>query len=166
MRTEAGRVWIQQSLLDGLVAEANRLYPDETGGVLLGYRANGGSDTVIAAVTGPGPRAMHARNSFIPDYDYQEARIAELYLASGRRYAYLGDWHTHPDSMTAKLSRKDRRTLAEIATYVDARNPHPVMGILAGTRGNWMATFWQGDLRVVANRFFGSRVKFLSALIT
>jgi integrative and conjugative element protein (TIGR02256 family) len=149
-------------LLDSVIGEADRHYPDETGGILLGYWVNGGKDTVITTLTGPGPRAVHRRNSFTPDYFYQEQRIADGYTTSGRRHTYLGDWHTHPDCSTAELSWKDRRALAEIAVYPEARNRSPVMAIAAGTPASWITTFWKGELRRVGNRLLGVRANLLS----
>ena len=123
-----------------MVEQAGSVLPNETGGVLLGYWLQAGVEVVITAMVGPGPRARHRRTTFCPDYDFQEHEIARHYAESGRRTEYLGDWHSHPKGGVG-LSRKDRRTLAAIATYAEARAPTPLMAILAG-RPRWHFAVW------------------------
>lgn len=128
-----------------MLDEARRVSPNETGGVLLGYWAHVGVEAVITDSVGPGPRAIHRRSSFVPDYDFHDAEIHRRYTRSGRRLEYVGDWHTHPTG-TLMLSRKDRRTLTAIAMHAPARAPTPVMAIFAGRR-TWRLTLWRGMLR-------------------
>lgn len=108
-------------------SEATRRGGLETGGVLLGWRER--DDVVVTHVVGPGPLASHEAKAFSPDSEWQAAQIAELYEASGRRLAYLGDWHTHPVGV-ARPSRRDEATLVRIASTRSARCPDPVMVIL------------------------------------
>src|SRR3989442_1461190 len=93
---QLGLAWIAKTVLQTMVVEARRRAPNETGGVLLGYWADAGRQVVITDAVGPGPQAAHRRTSFEPDHEFQEAEIRRLYRGSGRRLAYLGDWHTHP----------------------------------------------------------------------
>jgi integrative and conjugative element protein (TIGR02256 family) len=123
-------VWLTRNVVADLIAEAERALPNETGGVLLGYRAE--NDTrVVMAIVGPGPRAHHARDHFEPDQSYQEMAIARVYAESAHMWTYLGDWHTHPGS-DARPSRRDLRTLRHIANAKEARVPQPIMLIAAG----------------------------------
>lgn len=159
MHRKLGRIWITRERLEAMIAEADRTYPLETGGVFMGYWSGCGHDAVITEVVGPGPDAIHKAHGFIPDYPYQEERIADHYGASGRRHTYLGDWHTHPDTKQTRLSWQDRRTLGRIAFCPKARSPIPVMGVFAGTPDNWVATIWKGERRRIGNYFFGSRAR-------
>lgn len=122
--------WWAQDALDQAVAEADRTFPMETGGVLLGWRAST-SEVVITDLVGPGPRAEHHRVWFRPDADWQQEQIDARYAQSGRTVTYLGDWHTHPNGNPV-LSRKDLRTLRRISRHADARIPQPVMAVVAG----------------------------------
>src|SRR5947209_19058204 len=98
-------VCISNALLLRICAEANRKYPYETGGILMGYYESTGQCTVTEII-GPGPRAKHCRTSFEPDYDFQEEQVAVAYGQSRRRDTYIGDWHTHPGGTGAlKQSR-------------------------------------------------------------
>ena len=124
------RLWLAIANEETLLRETARMAPRETGGVLLGYRAEGG-DIVVTDVVGPGSHALHERTRFVPDHAYQDAEIARIYAASGRRHTYLGDWHSHPGGSCA-LSRTDRRTLRRIAATAEARVPEPLMLIVGG----------------------------------
>lgn len=126
---QLARLFLPVEILQQMHAEANNSVPNETGGVLLGAMTD--SAVWVEAVIGPGPNAVHRRASFIPDGDDQQRKIAAAYQSSGRRIAYLGDWHTHPVG-GAYLSRTDVRTLRSIARHDEARQANPVMVVLAG----------------------------------
>jgi len=113
----------------------------ETGGVLLGYWIRPFQEAVMTNAVGPGPRGIHRKNRFVPDCEYQESEVARLYEESGRLHTYLGDWHTHPKRGTL-LSRRDHRTLIQIASFRNARTPAPLMGILI-CEPDWALTIWQ-----------------------
>lgn len=119
--------------------EASARAPNETGGVLLGVAA--GSTVWIEVVIGPGPNALHRRGYFVPDADYHQQQIATAYERSGRRLAYLGDWHTHP-GMSAYLSGTDYKTLRAIGRYIPARQVRPIMAVL-GHEHPWELCVWR-----------------------
>jgi integrative and conjugative element protein (TIGR02256 family) len=125
-----GRAWWAAAALEEALREAQRAFPLETGGVLLGWSPHPDA-VVISRVIGPGPRACHRAASFEPDAAWQEERLEQAYEQAGRRLHYLGDWHTHPRG-TVRLSRTDRATLQRIANHPDARSARPVMAVLAG----------------------------------
>ncbi len=87
---------------------------------------------VITEAVGPGPCAKHGKTTFVPDPYYHESEIARLYEQSGRVNTYLGDWHSHPNSVT-RLSPTDRCTLLKIAKHKDARVPTPLMAIIGAS---------------------------------
>lgn len=122
--------------------EANSGLPFETGGVLLGYWSNDRSEVVITDATGPGPKAAHSKTEFIPDDEYQDRVIDEIYARSERRHTYLGDWHTHPFGEES-LSYKDRRTLQRIARLDGTGGPAPLMAVLACNEQVWRLAVWQ-----------------------
>jgi integrative and conjugative element protein (TIGR02256 family) len=132
--TTISQAWIDVSALSAIEREASRCFPLETGGLLIGYVND--AQIVITTAIGPGPHAVHRRYSFAPDAAYQEGELARHYSESARTHTYLGDWHTHPNGMCA-LSQRDRRTLARIAGYTDARIRDPVMLLLAGGPDRW-----------------------------
>lgn len=137
-----GKAWLPAVLARAIRDEAERTFPLETGGVLLGYWAEECRELVITHATGPGPNAVHRTHSFIPDYEYQEAEVARLYEESGRISTYLGDWHSHPLE-GVHLSRRDRRTLNRIAGSAEARAPVPVMAVIGGGNPDWLLGVWK-----------------------
>lgn len=136
-----GVVWVARSALRSMLSEADGAYPLETGGVLLGYWTRPATEVVVTNSVGPGPLAMHAELGFSPDTPYQATEIERVYLDSGQLHTYLGDWHTHPDSVP-RLSSTDRRTLKRIAGYGPARAPSPIMAVLA-FGAPWDLTVWR-----------------------
>lgn len=144
-------VWLPLSILESLLAEAQRRAPFETGGVLLGYWGRGPREPVVTQALGPGPGAIHEKFRFVPDYTYHVNEIARLFESSDGDLEYLGDWHTHPEG-SGQMSRKDRKALKNIATDPGARASRPLMLILSGGP-DWRATVWLGE--VVRHRLFG-----------
>lgn len=142
-RSNCRIAWIPRHALGAARAEARMSAPYETGGVLIGYWADGGKQAVVTAVIGPGPNAKHKLFSFRPDYDFQEREIGRLYRESPSKNVYLGDWHTHPNAVDGRLSIKDRRTLWRIATFEEARIAKPLMAVLHGNP-KWDIAMWQG----------------------
>lgn len=112
-----------------MLAEAARMAPLETGGMLLGYRV--GDEVVVQAITGPGPDAKHHRARFEPDAAWQQQELERVYAESGRITTYLGDWHTHPAGVPVP-SRRDRKTARKVAREKSARAPRPLTAILGG----------------------------------
>jgi len=129
------RAWVTPQLLDEMQAGANANVPNETGGMLIGYWAAG--DVVITSVTQAGPRATHQRDRYEPDASHDLRLIAQLYRDSGRRWTYVGDWHSHM-LKGDRLSDLDRATLRTIADTSSARLARPVMAIV--TRGTHPST--------------------------
>ena len=92
--TSPARVFVSRAAYDVVRAESRRFTFRETGGVLFGYRV--GTEVVVTAATGPGPRARHGARSFEPDSAYCQRLLGAVYRESGGAIAYQGDWHTHP----------------------------------------------------------------------
>ena len=132
-------IWLPERLHRRMVGLARSAFPDETGGVLVGYDA--GNGLVVQAITGAGPNAIHEPHAFEPDHAYQEKEIARLYVRSDRCHTYLGDWHTHPKG-SSRMSGKDKRTLRVISKHTPARMPSPVMAILSGV-DDWDIAAWR-----------------------
>jgi integrative and conjugative element protein (TIGR02256 family) len=135
--------WVHRRVSEQLVNEAERAFPFETGGVLMGYWAKEYMEVVITDVIGPGPNSKHSPSGFVPDYSFQEAEIERIYEESNRFSTYLGDWHTHPLA-SCRPSFKDKHTLHRIASFPDARCAVPLMVILGGGKDRkWLLQIWK-----------------------
>lgn len=123
------KVWLSNKAIGYIFSNGNEFLPNESGGILMGYQVSE-EEFVVTNVIGPGPKAIHSRNSFQPDQKYHKKEISNYYKKSGRLETYLGDWHTHPNSIPY-LSSKDKETLKAIANYPQARLPKPLMLVAA-----------------------------------
>ena len=132
--------WLSSDVLNCLCGEAGNKSPQETGGVLLGYWSKDPEVPVITHAVGPGSRAIHQKRRFVPDYDFQDKEIERLYFESAQCLDYLGDWHSHPGE-AGYLSKKDRATLARIASSNEKRACRALMLVLAyGPK--WEVAVW------------------------
>lgn len=122
-----GRLHMPTVALADMTAEGWRTWPNETGGILLG--ASHGTVVQVAEVIGPGPKAVHMRYNFTPDSDWQAEQVAAAW-SRNPSIEYLGDWHTHPGGST-QMSRLDTETAELISKAPRARQPAPVMVVLA-----------------------------------
>ncbi|WP_082646313.1 Mov34/MPN/PAD-1 family protein [Bradyrhizobium valentinum] len=145
LRSRPVIVWLSSHVLRLMCRHARELSPLENGGILLGWRS--GEYHIVVDLRGPGPRAIHGRQSFIPDHAWQVSEINRAFEASCGDLDYLGDWHSHPDGI-AKMSDLDSATLLRIARRVNA----PLMLIVAGSGADWSPQCWKGQL---AGRDFG-----------
>jgi integrative and conjugative element protein (TIGR02256 family) len=136
-------VWLSDGLLDHLQAEAARRYPLETGGVLLGYRAE--NQWVVREVLGPGPRARHHRRYFEPDAAWHAEMIRAHFAQTEGREVYIGDWHTHPDGKL-QLSGRDLRALRRIIRSPGAI-AEPISALMAGGPQEWALSIWAAAIR-------------------
>lgn len=136
---ELERLWISATVLETVAAEAEAWAPDETGGVLMGYEAEGG--LVVTRLVGGGPNAVRSANGFAPDEQFQLAEIGRIYEESGRINTFIGDWHSHPGG-SPFYSNLDRHAMRTVSRSETARCPRPLMMIL-GCQDEWEAVAWR-----------------------
>lgn len=121
-------IWVEPAARLALIQEAERAYPSETGGLLIGYAAEGA--VVVTRVVGPGPAAVHGPDSFAPDDEYHASTIEAVFAETEGSEWYLGDWHTHPDG-GLYLSRKDFSVLTKIANCPSSGLTYPIMLVIS-----------------------------------
>jgi integrative and conjugative element protein (TIGR02256 family) len=109
--------------------------PDETGGMLIGYWSDSG-DAVITDTIEGGPGAVRRPSRFLPDGNWQQERLDEIYIRSGRVLTFLGDWHSHPLG-GVRPSLRDRDTAKKVAKSKEARASQPLTLICAKREGHW-----------------------------
>ncbi len=130
------KIWLAFAAIEQITRLAESYSPLETGGVLMGWRS--GPNRVVAAIIGPGPRALHGRHMFLPDHEWQVGQIDLAFAASKGDLDYLGDWHTHPDGVAA-LSALDRKTLHKLGR----KTPDAIMAIAAPIEAGWEIAAWR-----------------------
>jgi integrative and conjugative element protein (TIGR02256 family) len=77
---------------------------------------------VVEEATGPRATDRRTRTSYIPDRAAEQKEIVERHA---RGLHYVGDWHTHPDSVPEQ-SPKDLASMAECVTM----STHELNGFL------------------------------------
>ncbi|WP_083742113.1 Mov34/MPN/PAD-1 family protein [Bradyrhizobium mercantei] len=139
-------VWLSAQILSSLRTEADRQFPLETGGALIGYWSD--ADTVVVTeFVGPGPDSVHRRYSYQHDHEWEASQIALHYHRSGRSHVYIGDWHTHPEARSGDLSGTDRRSIRRVIKSREARARRPLMVVLFGKPEHWTPSVWVSTLK-------------------
>jgi len=105
----------------------------------MGYETDDG--LVITDLVGAGANAVRMRSRFTPDAEHQWSEIAKLYERSERLHAYIGDWHSHPNS-SPRYSVVDCAALRVVSASPEARCKRPVMLIL-GCCDHWATLAWR-----------------------
>lgn len=102
----------------------------EAGGILLGHRA--GDHIHITSATGPLQNDKRARLSF-DRLDAGHQQIArDAWASSGGTIDYVGDWHTHPQSIPAP-SPKDYVEWKKLTKVLPSSHLFAIVG-MSGNR--------------------------------
>jgi len=95
-------------------------FPNETGGVLLGYYDfNQGVVVVVAGLPAP-PDSKATPSSFSRGVEGLLASVSEASRRTGGVVGYIGEWHSHPPGHSAAPSRDDMLQLAHLALGMDS----------------------------------------------
>jgi len=143
------KLWVTTDQIEQIIIDIENHHPYETGGVLMGYTGLNG-DVVVTDIIYSGPNAIHKRYSFCPDQEYQLEQIANIFYESNRSVNYLGDWHSHPNTVP-DLSMLDKRTLTKIALTPESKCPNPIMVIFGEKPNKWTINavrFQSGKIRI------------------
>lgn len=120
------QVFILDKAYRQIQQEVKRHPHEETGGMLIGFRAP--EALIVTEATGPGPKAVHLPLSIRFDEKYCERKARQI-EGRAKSLRYIGDWHSHPFSKL-KPSKIDKRSFnLKAATHY--QTPHPIM-IIAG----------------------------------
>ncbi|KVL50684.1 thiamine biosynthesis protein ThiF [Burkholderia cepacia] len=103
----------------GVEAELRSLrkdaFPNETGGILLGYHDfNVGAAVVVAGLSAP-PDSVSTPTSFKRGTAGVADAVAEAHRRTNGVVGYIGEWHSHPPGCSASPSREDLVQLAHLA---------------------------------------------------
>ena len=128
-------VRISSEAVRKLLAQASRGYPDETGGVLVGYYDTSLHRAIVTGI-GPCPRDSVKRTGFfVRGTRGLSPFLRRLWRGTDGMRHYLGEWHTHPNGI-AESSYVDRKTMWAVANDEKTLCPEPILVILAGSLKN------------------------------
>jgi len=118
---------VEQELLDELYHEGMKHYPKEFGGLLVGYYSDDFKTCKITTSIMP-RKYKSSRYFFERGKEGLKQKLIEFYNSTPR-LIYVGEWHTHPDSIPSP-SNTDLNAMVEIAESPDVSIENPILVIL------------------------------------
>jgi integrative and conjugative element protein (TIGR02256 family) len=105
----------------------------ESGGQLFGKID--GWNVVVSEATGPNKKDRHSRVSFVFDVPSANREIVDRF---SRGLHYLGDWHTHPETVP-QPSLQDRQNAGRVFNAANGR-PFFIM-VIAGSSKTYVGLY-------------------------
>lgn len=136
------RVNVFLSAMRFMRAEIRRAHGLETGGALVGMLQ--GETLHVIDACGPGPNSKLTRFDVTIDGEYATNFCDRAFESSGGALDYVGDWHCHT-GWSLEPSARDRKAMAQMASFATAVRYHPVSLILGRCR-RWRAYHYCGRL--------------------
>lgn len=126
------------SLTLGQYAQTTDTSMSESGGILLGFRKEDNHLEVCSA-TEPTTTDQQSRYEFTRNRGVHQSRARQLWLRSRGYIDYIGEWHTHPESIPSP-SFVDIRSWKKISQRVG----RPMIGLIIGTE-EWSLSLVSGN---------------------
>ncbi len=106
-----------------------RCWDSEAGGVLMGRHLLDSNDVVVDEVSTPQNTDRRSRFSFFRSHKHGQV-AQQRWLEEHSTSAYLGLWHTHPESdpSPSQVDREDWRKAVSLDTYTGNRLFFPIVG--------------------------------------
>jgi len=118
-------VHISKSVLKRIEEETKFHYPNEFGGVFIGYKSN--LQFIITDILIP-DQYKNGQTIFIREPGTLNERLSEIHKMTNGEIEYLGEWHSHPNGPTTP-SRTDINAMQEIATDKNINIDKPLLMI-------------------------------------
>lgn len=113
-----------------MILKCQQSYPNETGGILVGFYNTKLDCAEIAYVFFETPDSKKGRTWFIRGIFGLQNKLDKLWLH--KKVYYLGEWHFHPNG-TANPSQVDVNQMFNISSSSKIHCPEPILLIFAGT---------------------------------
>ena len=132
INTEIGlKLIVDDNLLKDFVRVGRKYYPNEFGGLLVGYYENDFktfniTDTLLPTVF------KSKRYLFERDTEGLENKLKTMFQEIPSKY-YVGEWHTHPDG-SINPSSTDRKAINSIINHAEVLINNPVFLIISLTK--------------------------------
>lgn len=121
-------ITIAEELIEKMYLSAEAYYPNEFGGLLIGFYNKGNQNLVISDILLP--------NVFTSTPVFFERRTDDLfeklkeYYKSEPSKFYVGEWHSHPNGGTTPSAR-DIKAMMQIHKDENVAIEKPILGILS-----------------------------------
>ena len=129
------KLYICRGATSAMEREVEKRSVAETGGIFVGFKAEG--IVVVAHATGPGPKAKHSLYNFERDVQYCNEEMEKLFYDSNGTLGYIGEWHTHPLGFLSP-SGPDDKAMFGISRSRAYRNKEPIL-MIAKLKGEGLA---------------------------
>lgn len=127
------RVFIDHGVEHQLRALRTEGFPNETGGILLGYYDFNIDAVIVVAGLPAAPDSQGTPHSFKRGVVGQVEALKEAAKRTGGMVSYIGDWHSHPPGHSAAPSQDDLIQLAHLALGM-ADDGLPAVQLIVGER--------------------------------
>lgn len=104
----------------------NSIFDKEAGGILVGRENRSNYNLVIEFITEPMKKDKRTRCKYLRCDEGHIKHFQEEYEKSGRIYAYLGEWHTHPED-NPNYSRADLNNWKQISKIIGNRVQYQII---------------------------------------
>lgn len=128
------RVVVAPELEAAVLRHCARWSPKETGGIMVGYRCD--LAIHLTGFGGPGPRAKHARATFVRDGEFAQQVLDDALRESVGAIDYVGEWHSHPAPV--EPSGRDASSMTWVATNDRYACDEPILVIATKERRGWV----------------------------
>jgi len=119
------------AFLDKLKRARSAALPNEIGGSIVGVTDLKARTLVIVDVLPTPPDSKSSPVHFIRGEEGQQTELEKVLERTARVVDYLGEWHSHPDGVSAQPSKEDESLLNTVHRKMSAEGLPALMVIVA-----------------------------------
>lgn len=129
---------VDNKLIQEMVLLSRKWYPNEYGGLLIGYYSNKNQNLIITDILKP--KLFKSSPIFFErDTKTLDVELRNFYNSSPSKF-YVGEWHSHPNGGT-RPSGKDVNAMKDIAESENVAIQNPVLCIIGYTKEDFAIDF-------------------------
>ncbi|TAH22235.1 MAG: hypothetical protein EAZ08_01915 [Cytophagales bacterium] len=134
------RIIISQEVIDEITQLSLKYYPNEFGGILIGYFMSNGKNVIITQIITPSKYNI-GKLHFERFGDNINELLIELHKNTNGEFVYVGEWHTHPNS-SPHYSSTDFNAMKNIAEDKNIHTNNPILLINGFNKNNHNLQFY------------------------
>lgn len=133
-RNQSLKVVIPKTVLNEIHRFCKSSYPNETGGILVGFYTEQYNSAIISKLI-PAPQDSKSGPTwFERGIKGVKRKLDQLWYKKNEYY--IGEWHYHPDS-SSNLSNQDVKQMSDISSNDNYKCPEPILLIVGGRQKSW-----------------------------
>ncbi|MEJ5102385.1 Mov34/MPN/PAD-1 family protein [Chryseobacterium sp. MYb328] len=131
-------IQIQDNIIEEMLLSARKYYPNEFGGLLIGFYNNENRDLVITDILAP--KSFKVSPVFFERETKDLHKELKLFYDSNPSKYYVGEWHSHPNGGT-NPSGTDIKAMKLISESEEVSINKPVLCIIGYTKHDFQLQF-------------------------